>query len=134
MNDKQNDESSSVISDLVEASELVVSATPSSTNNAYVPRRRLEIKSAIPNQSFENFNLVPPKKQPVGRIGEPVKVYCNHFPVKVNQNIMLYQYDALVEKKNERFASSWSEVLRRDQRRCFVQKLADLKKIEFSYW
>lgn len=97
--------------------------------------KRIPIKSAIPllHTLDQTINDPLPKPTP-GTMGKPTQVYVNHFPVSIAPNKMLYQYDAVVEKPGFRSENQWEEVLSRDQRRRFVQKLAENKKFDFVYW
>ncbi len=115
--------------------EDVVSCSPRPTPPT--PRRRtrrIPITSAIP--------LLPPVEQKHGQIVKPdtgkngtsTKVYTNHFSVQVAPKLMLYQYDAIVEKSNFHFPNTWEEAMSRDQRRRFVQELAKHNRIDFIYW
>jgi hypothetical protein len=67
-------------------------------------------------------------------MGTPTKVYANHFPTKVASDLMLYQYDVLVEKVNFRSPDIWDESLSRDQRRKYVQLLAENNQFDFIHW
>jgi hypothetical protein len=67
-------------------------------------------------------------------MGTPTKVYANHFPTKVASDLMLYQYDVLVEKVNFRSPDTWDESLSRDQRRKYVQLLAENNQFDFIHW
>ncbi|CAF3322893.1 unnamed protein product [Rotaria socialis] len=100
-------------------------------------RRRMKrnpIVSAIPLlPPIENSTGPPPKPAP-GTLGTPTQVYVNHFPVSVAPNIILYQYDAVVEKPNFRSPNIWEEVPSRDHRRRFVEKLAKNNAFDFTYW
>jgi hypothetical protein len=110
---------------------------PVSSSPRPTPRRRarrIPISSAIP--------LLPPVEQKHGPIvrpdtgknGKPIEVYTNHFPVQVAPNLILYQYDALVEKSNFHSPNTWEEAMSRDHRRRFVQQLAENKTFDFIYW
>lgn len=96
--------------------------------------KRFQITSAIP--------LLPPVEQKHGPIvrpdsgknGTPTKVYTNHFSVQVAPQLMLYQYDAVIEKTSFRSPNTWEEAMSRDQRRRFVQQLAENNAFNFTYW
>lgn len=112
--------------------EDLESCSPSPT-----PRRRnkrFPITSAIPLLPPIEQKHGPPVKPSPGKIGTPIEVYTNHFPVQVAPNMMLYQYDAVVEKLSFQSLSKWEEVMSRDQRRRFVQQLTDNKAFDFIYW
>ena len=76
----------------------------------------------------------PPAKPSPGQIGTPIEAYTNHFRVQVAPKMMLYQYDAIVEKLSFQSLNKWEEVMSRDQRRRFVQQLAENKAFDFIYW
>ena len=95
--------------------------------------KRIPISSAIP--------LLPPVEQKTGHhLNQSqaqtvhTKVYANHFPVQVAPNLMLYQYDAIIEKSSFRSPGTWEEALSRDQRRRFMQQLAENNVLDFIYW
>lgn len=96
--------------------------------------RRFPITSAIP--------LLPPVEQKHGPIVKPdsgkngttTQVYTNHFQVNVAPNLMLYQYDAIVEKPSFRSPNTWEEAMSRDHRRRFVQQLSENKSFDFMFW
>lgn len=98
------------------------------------PFKRLEIKSAIPllppEQSIQDLT----SKYSSGTNGNEIEVYCNHFPVTLDPDKMLYQYDVLVEKRTNAQKTNWDEVLSRDQRRQFVQALGQRNLFNFIYW
>ncbi len=96
--------------------------------------KRLPISSAIPLLPSIEQRDAPPSRPPAGVMGTKAQVYVNHFPVKVAPNQMLYQYDAIVERLSFRGPQIWEEAMSRDQRRRFVQKLADNNAIDFIYW
>jgi hypothetical protein len=52
----------------------------------------------------------------------------------VAPNLMLYQYDAIVERPNFRSPNTWEEAMSRDHRRRFVQQLAENKSFDFMFW
>jgi len=101
------------------------------------PRRRTQrfpITSAIPLlPPVEQKNGSPSKPKP-GTNGVPTQVYTNHFQVEVASNLMLYQYDVIVEKTVFRCPGSWEEAMSRDQRRRFVQQLAKNNAFDFIFW
>jgi hypothetical protein len=76
----------------------------------------------------------PIVKPDSGKNGTPTQVYTNHFSVKVAPNLMLYQYDAIVERPNFRSPNTWEEAMSRDHRRRFVQQLAENKSFDFMFW
>jgi hypothetical protein len=86
--------------------------------------------------------MLPPVEQKHGPIVKPdsgkngttTQVYTNHFSVKVAPNLMLYQYDAIVERPNFRSPNTWEEAMSRDHRRRFVQQLAENKSFDFMFW
>ena len=96
--------------------------------------RRLQIKSAIPLLPELDSRRGTPQKPSPGTKGTPIQVYCNHFPVKVAKDKILYQYDALVEKVSAQRPQLWEEAMSRDQRRRFVQQLSEQKSFDFIYW
>lgn len=96
--------------------------------------KRIPITSAIPllpSVELKHSSIVKPDS---GKNGTPTKVYTNHFSVQVAPQLMLYQYDAVVEKTSFRSIDTWEEAMSRDQRRRFVQQLAENKSFNFTYW
>lgn len=115
--------------------EEVISQSPDPTPPLARRRiKRIPIASAIPVLPPPKENTSPPPKPASGVKGTTQKIYVNHFPAKVGHDIMLYQYDAIVEKPKMNSAVDWEEVLSRDQRRKFVQELATQNAFGFTYW
>ncbi|CAF0808695.1 unnamed protein product [Rotaria sordida] len=96
--------------------------------------KRIPITSAIPLLPPVEQSTGPPPKPMPGTKGTLTEVFVNHFPVRVAPNLMLYQYDAIIEKTSIRSQSTWDEVLSRDHRRRFVQQLANNNAFDFTYW
>jgi len=116
-------------------SDEAVSCSPDPTPPSFRRRtKRIPITSAIPLLPPVEQKHGPPVKPEVGKNGQPTKVYTNHFLVKVASELILYQYDAMVEKSNYRSPNTWEEAMSRDQRRRFVQELAKHNRIDFIYW
>ncbi len=116
-------------------SEDIVSCSPVPTPPAYRRRpKRIPIASAIPLLPPVEQKYGPPVKPEVGKNGIPTKVYTNHFPVQVAPKLMLYQYDAVVEKSSFHSPHTWEEAMSRDHRRRFVQQLAENNVFDFTYW
>lgn len=96
--------------------------------------RRFPITTAIPMLPPVEQKHSPIVKPDSGKNGSPIKVYANHFPTTIAQNLMLYQYDAIVEKPNFHQKQPWEEDMNRDHRRRFVQQLAENNAFNFIYW
>ena len=96
--------------------------------------KRFPIASAIPLLPAIEQKQGHMQRPKEGTLGSKTRVYTNHFPVTVNPNVMLYQYDVVVEKSNFRSPGKWEEAMNRDQRRRFVQQLAESKTLNFIYW
>jgi hypothetical protein len=116
-------------------SEEPVSCSPDLTPPPFRRRtKRIPITSAIPLLPPVEQKHGPPIKPEAGKNGQPIKVYTNHFSVKVAPELMLYQYDAIVEKSNFRSPNTWEEAMSREHRRKFVQELAKNNAFDFIYW
>lgn len=122
---------STEISDNQECDEDLAPCSPSPTRRR---NRRFQIKSAIPLLPELESKIGIPAKPPPGTKGTPIQLYANHFPVTLANNTTLYQYEALVEKASPRQAHNWEEAMSRDQRRRFVQELAEKGVFDFIYW
>ncbi|CAF2760829.1 unnamed protein product [Rotaria sp. Silwood2] len=130
---------SAIIVDTEKNDRIFDEETPSSSPHPTPPifRRRMKripITSAIPLLPPVEQTTGPPPKPIPGTKGILTEIYVNHFPVRVASNLMLYQYDAIVEKPSFRSLSTWDEVLSRDHRRRFVQQLANSNAFDFIYW
>ncbi|CAF3522455.1 unnamed protein product [Rotaria sordida] len=118
-------------------SEIKPDGTIASAPTSPTLRRRMKripITSAIPLLPPVEQSTGPPPKPMPGTKGTLTEVFVNHFPVRVAPNLMLYQYDAIIEKTSIRSQSTWDEVLSRDHRRRFVQQLANNNAFDFTYW
>jgi hypothetical protein len=96
--------------------------------------KRFPITSAIPLYPNVEQRHGPIVKPDVGKKGTPTEVYTNHFQVKVAPSIMLYQYDAVVEKPSFHSSNLWEEAMSRDHRRRFVRQLAENNSFDFPFW
>ncbi|CAF1157882.1 unnamed protein product [Adineta ricciae] len=100
------------------------------------PRRRnkrFPITSAIPLLPSIEQKHGPPANPSPGKIGTPIEAYTNHFPVQVAPNIMLYQYDAVVEKLSFQSLSKWEEKLSQHQfPRVYTLPANNQNKLRFS--
>lgn len=111
--------------------------TPSPCQTPTPTRRRgkrIQITTAIPMMPAVEPKHSPLVKPDSGKNGRLTQVYTNHFPAKVAPNLMLYQYDAVVEKPSFRSADIWEEDMNRDHRRRFVQQLAENNAFNFLFW
>ena len=106
------------------------STTPKMRNRI----KRIPITSAIPLLPTVECVSGPVSKPTPGKQGTPKKVYVNHFPVGIASNVMLYQYDVVVEQITSQVSNKWEEVLSRNKRRQFIQKLATTNAFDFIYW
>lgn len=108
--------------------------TPSTPSTNRRRNKRIPISSAIPLLPAVEQKQGPPVKPEPGKKGTVTHVYTNHFPTQIAPNIMLYQYDAIVEKPGVFDKTLWEEVMSRDQRRRFVQQLVENNKFDFIFW
>jgi hypothetical protein len=110
------------------------SCSPRPAATAQRRTKRFPITSAIPLLPSIEQKQGHIQRPTQGTLGSKMRVYTNHFPVTVNPNVMLYQYDVVVEKSSFRSPAKWEEAMNRDQRRRFVQQLAESKSLNFIYW
>jgi hypothetical protein len=96
--------------------------------------KRVPITSAIPLLPPVEQKNGPPSKPKPGTNGTPTQVYANHFPTQIASNLMLYQYDVIIEKSNFRSPGTWEEAMSRDQRRRFMQQLTENNSFDYTYW
>lgn len=96
--------------------------------------KRIPITTAIPMLPPIEQRHGPIVKPDSGKNGTLTQVYTNHFPTKVAPDLMLYQYDAVVEKPKFHSPDTWEEDMNRDHRRRLVQQLAENKAFDFPYW
>ena len=96
--------------------------------------KRNRIASAIPLLPPVEKNHGLTSKPKHGKMGTLTTVYTNHFPVTVAPNLMLYQYDAIVERPKYQSPDKWEEATSRGHRRRFVQKLVENNAFNFIYW
>ena len=96
--------------------------------------KRIQITTAIPMRPPVEQAHSPLIKPDSGKNGRSTQVYTNHFPAKVAPDLMLYQYDVIVEKPSFSSPHSWDEDMNRDHRRRFVQQLAENKAFNFIFW
>ncbi|CAF1253033.1 unnamed protein product [Didymodactylos carnosus] len=119
---------SPLVADVPPSSEasVIPKQQPAQPNRGRFRNRpqRIPITSAIPEPPLDTRIVLPARPPVDGKAGDRIQIYTNHFNIDFAKNMILYQYDVVVEKFLLN-SQTWIEVSSRDQRRKFVNALID---------